>query len=422
MKILLISPKADGAWYVWLLAHEGHDVDWHIADDKYVGTFDGIVKPPLKRIPDPSRYDLVVFDSDGMGDDADYARQYTPTVGSSVLADRLEEDRLFGLEVMEKAGIRVPAYEVFDSPEKGIAWLEKTHKRTVFKPIGEVEDKSTTYVSKNEKDMIAFMDRVFKKAKINSYVLQEVVAGGTEAAVGGWFNGKEWLVVDHNIEEKKLMPGGIGPNTGCAGMLVWIPPRPTPMFEQGLGKITNFLRENNYVGPIDLNTIVTEGTAYGIEWTPRFGYEGTCNLTKLVPKFGELLGAAAMGESLSITGGPKFSATVRVAVPPYPLLGEQVRKRMIVPIRGVDCEHLENIFLADVRAGQNEGELETTGAYNCVGAPIGTGDTIESAFAESEAHIKRLDIPDAMWRNDVCKCINNRYLTLERQGWLRPLG
>lgn len=121
MKILLISPKADGAWYVWLLAHEGHDVDWHIADDKYVGTFDGIVKPPLKRIPDPSRYDLVVFDSDGMGDDADYARQYTPTVGSSVLADRLEEDRLFGLEVMEKAGIRVPAYEVFDSPEKGIA-------------------------------------------------------------------------------------------------------------------------------------------------------------------------------------------------------------------------------------------------------------------------------------------------------------
>lgn len=420
MRILLVSHKGDGGWYVWLLCKEGHDVDWHIADERYAGTFDGLVKPPLKRIPDPSKYDLVVFDTDGMGSDADYARQFTPTVGSSLLADRLEEDRLFGLEVMEKAGIRVPAYETFDSPEKGIAWLQKTHKRTVFKPIGEVEDKSTTYVSKNETDMIAFMERVFKKAKINSYVLQEVVAGGTETAVGGWFNGSDWLVVDHNIEEKKLMAGGIGPNTGCAGMLVWLMHKPTPLFQQGLEKITPFLREHNYVGPIDLNTIVTEGTAYGIEWTPRFGYEGTCNLTRLVPKFSDLLYAAASGGRLDFSGGPKFAATIRVAVPPYPILGDQVRKKMVVPVRGIDLEHLENFFLADVRMGEDT--LETTGAYNSVGAPICTGDEIDSAFADCEAHIKRLDIPDAMWRNDVCKCIKNRYLVLERQGWLRPLG
>lgn len=425
MKILFISPRGDGAWFVWLLSQkEGHDVDWHIVDERYTTTFEGLIKPPLKRIPKPDAYDLVVWDTDGMGEDADYARQYTPTVGSSVLADRLEEDRLFGLEVMSQCGIRVPAYECFDSPDKGIAWLQKTHKRTVFKPIGaDIEDKSTTYVSANEKDMISFMERVFKKAKIDSFVLQEVVAGGTETAVGGWFNGTDWLVVDHNIEEKKLMSGGIGPNTGCAGMLVWIPPKPTPLFEQGLGKVTDWLREQNYVGPLDLNTIVTEGTAYGIEWTPRFGYEGTCNLTKLIPSFGDLLAAAAAGESLAITQtGPKFAATIAVSAPPYPILGDIVKKKMIVPVLGVDCDHLENIFLADVRAGKVEGELETTGAYNKIGAPIGTADTIKTAFAEAEVHVKRLNIPDKMYRTDLAQSIENRYVILERQGWLKSIG
>lgn len=426
MKILLVSPKGDGGWYVWLLKKEGHDVDWYIHDERYRGTFDGIVKAPLKNLPNPSKYDLVVFDTDGMGDAADEARILTPTVGSSALADRLEEDRLFGLEIMEAAGIRVPEWEVFDSPEKGIAWLQKNHKRTVFKPIGaDIEDKSTTYVSQGESDMIAFMERVFKRAKISSFILQEVVPGHiTETAAGGWFNGHDWLVVDHNIEEKKLMPGNIGPNTGCAGMLMWLPPRPTPLFQQGLEKITDYLRKENYVGPLDLNTIVTEGTAYGIEWTPRFGYEGTCNLTRLLPvPFAELLGAAARGEPLTMPQSDrKFCASIRMSVPPYPTLGEDMRKLNSVPVLGVDLKHLEGIFLADVRKSEAEGELETTGAYNSVGAPLGLGDTIDEAFAESEGHIKRLKIPDVMWRNDVCKCIKEKYFTLERQGWLRPLG
>src|SRR5215470_1117108 len=138
MKILFVSPKADGLWFVWRLRDNGHEVDWLLEDKKYAEIYQGIIPPPLPRFPDVFPYDLVVFDLDGMGEVADYCNMVTPTIGSSTLADRLEEDRLFGLEVMERCGIRVPAYEVFDSREKGIAWLAKTHKRCVFKPIGEV--------------------------------------------------------------------------------------------------------------------------------------------------------------------------------------------------------------------------------------------------------------------------------------------
>lgn len=424
-KILIVSPKGDGLWYSLIFQKEGHTVDCYLEEKRFKGTLKGLIPPLLDRLPSIKPYDLVVFDSDGLGELADYTRSVVPTVGSSSLADRLEEDRLYGLEVMEQAGIKVPEWEVFDKPEKGIAWLERTHKRTVFKPIGDVpgDDKSTTYVATDEKDMIAFMERVFTKAKISSFVLQEVVDGGTEAAVGGWFNGEDWLVVDHNIEEKKLMPGDIGPNTGCASMLMWLPARPTPMFQQGIDKIKPYLQEMNYVGPIDLNTICTEGTAYGIEWTPRFGYEGTCNLTRLIGvPFSELLHACATRSGLPMAEPvAKFCASIRISVPPYPN-ADKAKKPVIVPILGIDPTHPEDCFLADVQAGEAEGELQTTGTYNSVGAPLGVGASIEEAFEECQHYIKRLKIPDLMWRNDVCESTTKKYNRLQRQGWLRPLG
>lgn len=422
MKILVISAKGDGLWFVWLMRHEGHDVQWYLEDEKYMA-FDGLVPDPLKRIPDPATYDLVVFDRDGMGEDADYCRSLTPTIGGSSLADRLEEDRVFGLEVMEQAGIKVPAWEAFDSPEAGIAWINKTHKRCVFKPVGDGDDKSCTYVSKSDKDMISFMDKIFQKAHVKEYVLQEVVAGGTETASGGWFNGEDWVAVDHNIEVKKLMSGDLGPNTGCAGLLMWLPPRPTPLFQQGLGRVKPWLREQGYVGPIDLNTIVTEGTAYGIEWTPRFGYHGTCNMAALLPAnvgCAEFLYATATGSPLVVHNPGVFSATVNFGVPPYPF-AEGAKKRNVVPVKGIDLKHIERFFLWDVRCN-DEGELETTGIFNGIGSPICTGESIAGVFSDVISRIKALDVPDCMWRDDVPRVIEERYRTLERQGWLRPLG
>jgi len=63
VRILLVSPKGDGAWFAWKLKSEGHTVDWIILDHKYDGCFDGIL-PARATHPDPAKYDLVVFDSD----------------------------------------------------------------------------------------------------------------------------------------------------------------------------------------------------------------------------------------------------------------------------------------------------------------------------------------------------------------------
>lgn len=420
MRILLVSPKSDGAWFVWLFQHDGNNVSWTVLDPKYAGALSGLIPPPLERVPNPSSYDLIVYDASGHGEAADEARRHTPVIGGSALADKLEDDRLFGIEFMEHAGIRVPDYEVFDSPDKGIAWLEKTKKRTVFKPMGDDgEDKSITYVSKSDRDMIDYIDKVYKKAGVPRFLLQEVIIG-TEVSTEAWWSGDRFVALNHTLEEKKFMTGGIGPNTGCSGNALWMPNRPNPIFQQGLEKVGPLLDDAGVVGPFDLNTIVTEGELYGLEWTPRFGYEGACNLAALLPvPFADFLYGVAIGAPPThLTARAKFSATIRLSVPPYPN-ADTSRLRNKVPIKGLP-EDLSRFILYDCQLV--DGQYQTEGNYNAIGSPIGLGDSLHEAFEQVTSSIRGLEVPDLQWRNDVPSAVEKRYTTLERQGWLRPLG
>jgi phosphoribosylamine---glycine ligase len=418
VRILMCSVHGDGVWFVHTLAKAGHDVSWVVSSERDADTLQGLVPPPLSKAPNPSDYDLIVFDSSGLGEAADLARQVTPTIGGSRLADALESDRIFGIEAMEHAGIPVPEWEAFDTPAAAVAWLKKNQKRTVLKPIGDAPS-DATYVSKSSEDMIQYIETRLH-AKVKSFILQEHVVG-TEVSTEAWWTGDSWVALNHTLEEKKLMTGGIGPNTGCAGNVLWMPDKPNQLFERGLAKIGPMLKEAGFVGMIDLNTIVTEGEVYGLEWTPRFGYEGTCNLTRLLPiEFGEFLFAVATGSATTLAQPrARFSATIRLSVPPYPS-AEFSRRKDNVPVRGVDLDHLESFVLYDVKLDGEE--LVTGGTYQCIGSPIGCGETIGGAFDEVESVIHRLDVPNLQWRNDISRCVEKRYGMLRECGWLRPIG
>ena len=419
MRILLVSPETDGVWFVWLLKHEGHDVQWVTQEEKYADSLKGLVPPPLSRAPDPYKYDLIVFDSAGLGDSADLARTVTPTIGSSELADRLEHDRIFGLEAMEEAGIKVPEWEAFSDRGAAIAWLKENGKRTVLKPIDDEHlNKDSTYCSTSAEDMIHFIENKLDP-KCKEFVLQEFVVG-TEISTEAWWTGKEWVAINHTLEEKKFMAGGLGPNTGCAGNTVWMPAQPNHLFEQGLGKVAHLLEVSGFVGMVDLNTIVTEGGVYGLEWTPRFGYEGTCNLVNLLPiPFGDFLYDIAIGKAPVIAGPKhKFVSTIRISVPPYPY-ADTNRRKMQVPINGLDTSDLSSFILYDA---QMEGDqLITSGTYNAIGAPIAGGVSIPESFDKAKEIIKALQIPDLQWRNDICECVEKRYRDVASWGWLKSV-
>lgn len=419
MKILLCSWKGEGAWFVWLLRKNGHEVEWTVAHEEMANSMEGLIPPPRKTV-DPRKYDLIVFDCTEQAEAAETALSLgVPTVGDSALSDALENDRIFGIEAMEEAGIKVPPWEPFDSPDKAIAWLEKTHKRCVLKPVDDAPSEMT-YVAKNEADMIQFIEKRLPGSKVKRFILQEFVSG-TEVSTEGWWTGSEWCAVNYTLEEKKFMAGGLGPNTGSAGNVLWMPERPTPLFEQGLCKISPLLADAGYKGMLDLNTIVTEGDVYGLEWTPRFGYDSSCCFVHLLPiEFGEFLYAVATGNTPPhLSAAYRFVATIRLSVPPYPNHDLPKRSMAHQPIKGLDSSDLSRFFTFDIK--REDDGLVAHGEGN-IGSPIGCSESLRGAFEEVEAAIKKLDVPDLQYRCDLADCIEKRYTTLLQQGWLRPLG
>ena len=144
---------------------------------------------------------------------------------------------MFGLEAMEECGIQVPPYERFTDLGAAKEYVRKGNKRYVYKPDGgQDNDTDTTYVASSAEDMLANIDKLFAKTKSHPFVLQEFIKG-TEVSVEGWFNGEDFYLVNVTLEEKKFMDKGNGPNTGCAGNLVFYLRESSALYKDGLEKM-----------------------------------------------------------------------------------------------------------------------------------------------------------------------------------------
>jgi phosphoribosylamine--glycine ligase len=424
VRICVASIYGEGLWLAWKMAHEGHDVSAVVAEERYAEALKGLIRVmPGSEVYEASKYDLVVLDTTGMGETADQAQTETPTIGDSSLADQLEEDRLFGLELMARCGLQVAPWEAFDNPADAIRFIKKRKARLVFKPIGEQSDKSTTYVSRSAEDMLDYFDVLFRTAKVKEFILQEHVAG-TEVSLEAYINETGYYALNATLETKKLMNGDLGPNTGCSGSLCWMIERENALFEKGLKKCIEPLQEMGYVGPLDLNTIVNDSGVWALEFTPRFGYDATALLTRLLPvSFGDFLHAIASGTSVSedLTAKHSFCASVRLSIPPYPaeMLPNKCYKAG-VPINGLTEKNLDKFFVYDCRKRAEEGDdLETAGLCGWVGSPLAVGETPGAAFQGAYSMLKEVRVPNGQYRTDVLSNTAKRYQELYDAGMLR---
>jgi len=426
MKIVLNSYTGIGSWFILRLLEEGHDVDYHYIGkpDKGEACLQGIIPIAIKGDIDYSKYDLSIFDLTGKAREAEKSLKLTPTMGDSLLASRLEEDRLFGIEIMERSGINVPPWDVFDSIDAARKFVAKTKKRYVFKPFGGQDQSAmTTYVSESSDDLLEYFTNLDEQTKGAQFLLQEFVSGGCEVSTEAYFNGEDFYLVNATIEEKKFMDGNLGPATGCSGNLVWCYDEWPKIFKDGLLKLGEFLHETGYRGMCDLNTIVTENKLYGLEWTPRFGYDASATLFSLLPTgtFGDFLYGIAAGERVDHIQPIKglYSAAVRCSIPPYPF--EELKHGMQqvgVPLK-MEPEHLRNFWLWDGCLVDNR--LVSCGqAYGVIGAPIYTSDSPLGAFQKVYDCLSKLKIPNLQYRTDMTRYTIKRLKQAESMGWLNP--
>ena len=418
----------------WRIKMEGNEVKFYIRDasEKEIG--DGFVEKVDEWESHVDWADVIVFDDVlGMGTWAQELRQKGKAViGGTPYTDLLEDDREFGQNELKKYGINIIPNQNFTSFQDAITYVKQNPGRYVIKPSGEAQNlKGLLFVGEEEdgKDVVQVLGEYNKALAdvIPSFQLQKRVTG-VEMAIGAYFNGNKFLEpVNVNFEHKKLFPGNLGPSTGEMGTaMFWT--TSNRMFNKTLKKFEAKLREEQYVGYIDLNCIVNGNGIYPLEFTARFGYPTIFIQSEgIVMPMGEFFSRLANGEDFRIKTKTGFQMGVRVVVPPFPYSDPETfnvrSKDSVIYFKnkiktGSELmRQFEGIHFEDVK--QVNGEWLVTGKSGVVLTISGSGPTMKQTQQQTYSRVRSINIPHMYYRTDI----GNRWFEdsdkLHNWGYLR---
>jgi len=417
VKILMIATDPDGlAWAVRCQA-AGHKVRVWYGVKSTIG--DGLITKVPEWKPHMGWADLIfITENCKLGPElATYFKTGYPIVGANQKGAELELDRIKGQKVFENAGIETLEYEEFSSYDKAIAFIRKEGKAYVAKPWGGTSDKALSYVPPRgyEVEAMEWKLRRWKEEGLKGkFILQECVRG-TEVGVSGWFGPggfNRWI--EEDWEEKKLMNGGLGPNTGEQGTIVRHV-KESKLFDDMLLPLEDQLAKIDYVGCINVNCgMDKQGQLRPYELTMRPGWPDFDILQRLIQ--GDpaewMLDLFEGKDTLKMS--PKVAVGVVLSHGDYPQ-GELTDPAAAgFPIYGVTEANVEKISPCLIRQGK--GGLETAGTYVMV--VTGLGDSVSAARDDAYATIKEIKWPgDMMYRTDIGERLKKELPLLQEFGY-----
>ena len=391
----------------WRITREGHEVRYWTRTPAERDIGDGFVPKVDEYEPHVDWADVIVCDDVlGMGEIAQSLRaRGKAVIGGTPYTDRLEDDRSFGQDELKKAGVNILPYREFDDFDAAIAYVRANPRKYVIKPSGEAQNiKRLLFVGmEDDGSDVARVLEAYKRVwsdTIKIFQLQNRVTG-VEVAVGGFFNGREFMdPININFEHKKLLPGNVGPATGEMGTsMFWT--GPNKLFRETLGKMAPRLAEEGYVGYMDVNCIVNGQGIYPLEFTARFGYP-----TIQIQSDGLNIPLADFFYQMATGGDPKFKAKkgfqvgVRLVVPPYPFKDKETfesysKNAAIVFKRPMT----EGVHIHDVKRVNDEWLV--TGAAGLALVVSGAGATMREAQKQAYGRIQNILIPNMYYRDDI---------------------
>jgi phosphoribosylamine--glycine ligase len=218
---------------------------------------------------------------------------------------------------------------------------------------------------------------------------------------------------NHTIERKQLMNDGLGPSGGCAGNVVWLAKEVDHVITEGIERMAPILRDREFIGPIDLNTVVNDEGVWGLEFTPRFGYDALPALLELVDgQIGPTIAAMARREApAELPLVDKRAGAIRITIPPYP--SERFRPDEGIPVRGLTREDRPHLYFYDVKL-DDANHLVSTSAFGVIVAATGSGDSISEAMEGPVEIAKRAKIPQKQYRTDLKDVFLKAWAELDR--------
>src|SRR3989304_6712676 len=415
MRILLISENGDGLGIAHRLVKEGHIVDCWIKEAQFENAGIGIVNRIDSWRPAIPKADLILVDMVGFGTQVErLATQFgKPYIGADPLMDVAELDRQKGMDLFNKAGIKIPETWSFKNPAEAHSILKMWKEPGfVIKPCGNVSTADTTIC--RDKDTFAFsLDQLENEQEL---IIQHIIEG-VEISTEGWWNGRGWIIpFNHTFEEKRFLEGNLGPNTGCMGNIVIAEKRSNKLIQNSVMKLESFLKKTKYRGPVDVNCIVTEKEAYGLELTARFGYDAIEALIEgLNEPVANLLFDTATGIKQTMDVTMDFMSAVRLSVPPWPHAKPE-KSTKGKPILGLNDQNMKHIYLTD--AYKQEGRYYWAAGDGVVLKATARGVSVRESVRRVYRTLSNINVLDKQYRLDIGARVESDLNKLKEWGWL----
>lgn len=432
MRVLLHSKEGDSSGLAWQMQKEGATVDLFIKEKWARSHMEGIV-PHVETLEEglKNKPDYILFDLNGDGQTADKLRaDGWKVINGSVLADKMEFDRGYGVKLCDQYGIKTPKTTPFSSVDDALAFVKKNNKPYAIKMDDNAGGESCSYVAKDAEDMTDYLAQQKESGKIHGgaqFIIQEVVKG-SEVSTEMWFSGGNPLwPANSTFETKKFLAGELGPRTGCEVSLVChYEGAQSKIIDRTIRRLFPLLKYARWTGCIDINTIVSEDDhePYFLEWTPRLGYSA-------IYAYQSVLGLPICEYFRRVSVGPfsiPFKATwgssLKISIPPYPTViePEKASEETYGLQKGVrvNGKYGPDFIPIDCEKG-NKSELACSGVTGIIGECLGRGSTIQEAWRASQKVFKSVEVPNAQGRyTDGVADLMERALKLKRFGYDIP--
>jgi len=327
-------------------------------------------------------------------------------VGPTQQGAQLEGSKAFSKEFMQRHGIPTAAYAEFTKHNyaAGITYLQQHSLPIVLKADGLAAGKGVVIATTHEEALAVFEEMIVHEqfGKASSKVVVEEFLQGIEVSVFALTDGKDYKIIGHAKDYKRIGEGDTGPNTGGMGCVTPVPFMDEAFMQQVEATIVRptiqgLHKENiGYKGFVFFGLMNVAGKPYVIEYNCRMGDPETeVVMPRLQNDLVELFLAMDAGElnTINISYDSRSIATVVAVSGGYP--GDYQKG---LPIRlPQETGAASMIFHAGTRQ-QGEAILTNGGRVLAI---TSYGNSLTEAVDHSKNVLKEISFEGMYFRSDI---------------------
>lgn len=329
-------------------------------------------------------------------------------VGPSKEAAQLEGSKAFSKRFMQRQGIPTAAYEEFTSEnfEAGKTYIAGHSVPVVLKADGLAAGKGVIISHAQDEAILAFEEMILNKqfGEASSKVVIEEFLQGIEVSVFVLTNGKDYQIIGHAKDYKRIGEGDTGLNTGGMGCVTPVPFMDDMFMQKVETKIIKptiegLAKENLvYNGFIFFGLMNVAGEPFVIEYNCRMGDPETEVVmprleTDLVSLFAAMDNGTLADTNIEYHEGS--FATVMAVSGGYP--GEYEKNKPIGGLVDLRIDKTSLVFHAGTK--QVDDAIVTNGGR--VLTVTSSGNSIAEAVEKSEKVLEQVSFEGMFYRKDI---------------------